>query len=196
MTTPRVCQFAGHGGSGDTRHERGYISHDRMFFERHWTLALSRDLHTVMEHWGVEPFLGRFDDSCITHIERGRIASAWNASLVIEHHVNAHTDAEMDGIMCFVRSHDHVAMEVAEAIARAAPKQLLRRKARAYVALPTNWTKDAYACMHHHGDTPTVLIEWGFATSSRDLATLTAPTSRPAIVASFFAGIGRYHEVI
>lgn len=193
--SPRIMHFPGHGGQGDTRHEKGYISPDGSFVERQWVLDLAYDIHVTCDRWGVDSAMGRTDDTCLSFRERSDIAIKHGANFVIEHHVNAHKDHEIDGLMCFCRAHDNVGMEVCEAIARAAPKLLLRRKSRAYLTSEHDWTKDAHACLRKHMCSA-ILIEWGFATSTRDLAILTSPHSRPALVAAFMAGVGRLFEVL
>ena len=101
----------------------------------------------------------------------------------------------LHGLMCFARADDPIGLEVGGAIMRAAPFGLLRREQACYVAEPNSWTRHTYNVLRPYGDTPAVLIEWGFATAPRDVKILTSPKSLPARLVALEAGMARFIEI-
>lgn len=164
--------------------------------ERDWVLRMAEDLEAAVP-WARHRLL-RTIDVGPTYSDRAVDAEACGASLVLSHHVNAHVDTSLDGLMCFVAPDDQIGLEVGNAIMRAAPAELRRKKARSTLSRSGNWTRDAWSVLERYRarGIPVVLIEWGFATSPNDYGVLMSPASRPALCAAGAAGIARAFELI
>ena len=85
-----------------------------------------------------------------------------------------------DGLTCYAQASDNLGLEVGAAIMRAAPRDLLVSKVRCVPTSEHDWTKNANYILAQYArwGIPGVLIEWGFATSPRDRATLTGAEHR------------------
>lgn len=185
-----VAHDPGHGaGASPTGCVHGGL------IERDWVLQLAQDL-VAATPWARHMLL-RTGPVGMIYADRAAEAEQLEAQLVISHHVNAHADPQVDGLMTFHVPGDHLAREVGEAVMRAAPYELLRAKPRSTPSSPGDWTRDAYGVLAHYRSRglSVVLVEWGFATSARDRAVLMSPASRPALCAAGAAGIARAMEL-
>ena len=178
----------GHGGDNIGCEHGGLV-------EKDWTLAMALDLEHWLRAWGFGVILTRTEDESVSLERRGALGDINHIDLALSLHVNAYKDPEQDGLMCFTLPDDPVAREVGSAIMRASPRELLRHKQRPLPSRAGDWTRDAYSVLRHHAARPAVLIEFGFATSPRDLEILTSPSSRPALCAAVLAGASRFHEL-
>lgn len=163
--------------------------------ERDWVLQMALDIGSATP-WA-QHLLLRKGESGLSYSKRAEEAERAGCDLIICHHVNSHRDPDMDGLMAFHLQGDHLGREVGDAVMRAAPFDLLRHKAKSTPARPDDWTRDAHAVMDSYRDRglPVVLIEWGFASASRDYAVLQSPASRPALCAAAAVGIARAMEL-
>lgn len=206
-----VVDDPGHGGPRDRGIQHGGI------IEAELVLRLTTSCQDQLSHWYVKSILTRSEDIDLDLAERGIIAADFKADLVVSHHVNGifypeiyplgHKEAgkphpqagqsnpDVDGLIVFYLPGCFRSREVAAAIMRSAPAELQRRKQIGIPAIPDNWTRRAYHVLKYHRGRPAVLIEWGFATSPRDVAVLTSPASIPALVTAYQAGIARLREI-
>jgi N-acetylmuramoyl-L-alanine amidase len=200
----KVWHCPGHGGDNPGLEYAGFV-------ERHWVVGIARDIAAATAPWSVEHCLARDKDETIPYSVRGEAAHDWQADLVLCHHVNAMFDTKIDletgeesiplpkydGLMTFVKPADTKGIAVAGAISRAAPRGLLQRKVKPFLANKWDWTSRAWTVVdaYTRWGTPAVLIEWGFATAPGDLAILQSSNHRPALVAAALSGIARMLEV-
>jgi N-acetylmuramoyl-L-alanine amidase len=176
--------------------------------ERDWVLQISTDLEATLGVFGCQQELARRVDETIHYSERAEAARKWGADLAFLHHVNAmvYPDGHelegqpwvrFDGLMTFALPQDRIGFDVAKAIGKRAPTELMQKKPT-YIASRDDWTKHAYNCLVHYGRVgiPSVLIEWGFATSPTDRTILLSADHRPSLCATAACGVGRAHEVM
>lgn len=216
---PRTCivHDPGHGGESRGIEHGGIVEAD-------WVLAMAIDCEAELSSWAIDQYLTRRSDVALTLTGRGNSAEAANATLVISHHVNGAFNAAkvigqerwtdssgvdhdepilgqpepnqaLDGLMVFYLAGCHESREIAAAFMRAAPAELQRRKQIGTPATPGNWTQNAYNVLSKHEGRPAILVEWGFATSPRDVGILTSTASRPAMVTACKAAVGRHVEL-
>lgn len=173
-------------------------SNDNGICERDYVLALARDVAGGIP-WA-QHLLLRTDDTGPAWSERARLAAEAGARLVLCHHVNADLRKLDSGLLTFFDPTDAIGREVAIAIQRAAPATLAGKQ-RPIPATPwapgLEWTDAAHWVLswHRKRGLAAVVIEWGYATSTRDAATLLANASRPALVAAAGVGIARAIEL-
>jgi N-acetylmuramoyl-L-alanine amidase len=201
----------GHGGAGSGGCDHGGLD------EPEWVLDFSKGLVLALGGFGCEQRLTRTKDVHLHYMDRAEAGLEWGAKLVFCHHVNAmirkvqigtgqdgepiwreEPDERFDGLMTFAHATQPKALEIGDAICRAAPARLLQRKPRAIPTTRDDWTGRAYNVMRpyvQHGMTA-VLIEWGFATSPRDRAVLMDDAARPTLYAAAAAGLARAMELL
>lgn len=179
----------GHGGADPGCVEGALI-------EKDWVLKQALACEEAIKPWGIEQHLTRRTDINPTARAEAQFASEHNADLVILHHVNTNPNPAVDGLMTFALVSDPFGVEVGDAIARAAPARLLRRNPKTTLIHPMDqdWPR-VFTCLKYH-TCPAVLIEYGFATSPKDLAILLDPLSERGLVAAVLAGVARMLELM
>lgn len=164
--------------------------------ERDWVMQQATELTTALP-WA-QHYLLRHGESGPVYPMRAASAAELGCDIVFCHHVNAGPTPELDGLMVFVIPGDHITREVGDAIMRAAPSELRRRKPRSTPATSSDWTRDAHGVLRHYHErgVRAVLIEWGFATSPLDRAVLLSAASLPARCMAAGAGSARAFELL
>lgn len=188
----KLIHDPGHGGSNLGTQEGGIN-------EKELILEIATDIRAGLSGWRyLKQSMTRIDDRDISFKTRAEKAKMFEAQLALIYHINASSDPGVDGLTTFVMATNSVESEVAQAIMRAAPYDLLRSKTRPYIASPTDWTRRTYNCMIEYDrlGIPSVLIEFGFATSPIDAPILISEHHRPAMVACVGAGVARAMELI
>jgi N-acetylmuramoyl-L-alanine amidase len=184
-----VAHDPGHGGKDPGTSHNGIV-------EKDWVLQFSQEVVAALP-W-CQHVLTRTEDRNLGLTEAAQIALDKWADVAICHHVDASSDPDVDGLRCYYLPGDHVGKEMAEAIMRAAPKELLSKKPRPTPCNSEDWTRRAYNCMapFRAREIPVVLVEWGFVTSLHDSEILKAQRSLPALCMAAGAGIARAYEIL
>lgn len=190
--------------------------------EKNWSLAFVAMLLRRPAQPEIVQMASRTTDTPLSLRERAMLAHNFNAHIAFSHHVNGlfHTrkiighehnpgdDEPVEilgeirpnlagsGLICFARADDEIGIEVGNAMMRASPMALVRAEPETFPAVPTNWTKNAYNVLKPYGDTPAVLVEWGYATHPEDRVALLDPATELSRYATLLAGIGRLYELL
>ena len=165
--------------------------------EKDWVLKMAAGFLAVTYGFGWTQMLSRVIDIFETYEERASKAKVWGADIAFLHHVNAHDDTNLDGLITFVYPGQPLALDVAKVIGHCAPVEL-RQRNPAYVTKNSDWTKRADFCLKPYAEQgiPTVLIEWGFSTSLRDVEILTNGLHRPALESALICGASRAQQIL
>ena len=198
----KIWHCLGHGGSNHGCRHNG-------IYENNWVLQMAYDCGPSLMVWGLEVEYSRYEDLEVSYKDSAHNAKDWGADLAICHHVNAlvfgkghalegEPDSRGHGLICFTASDTYREDSIADAIRLASPPQLQLQRHRAIIkSNPNNWTKNAnyiISCYREY-NIPTILIEWGFATSLADSCILKSPSYRYNLVACVMAGVARFLEL-
>lgn len=190
----RVLHDPGHGGRNS-----GVVIGELV--EKDYTLQFAKDVYKACQCFNLRQALTRSLDDDATFGERNSIAEGMDADLVLIYHINAiyhdngDPNPDVDGLMTFVMPGMERSKQTAEAIGRAAPRDLLRRKPKPIPVSAADWTSRAHSCLKAYKDRDAVLIELGFATSPIDRGVLLSDDSRIALVSAIMCGVGRFCEL-
>jgi N-acetylmuramoyl-L-alanine amidase len=186
---------AGHGGrvNGATRPLFPWT-------EAIYNMALARQLQTKLrmsaELGGIpfEPILLRIkDDSTMSLAERGEISKAHGCNIVVHLHVNAHPSPDLRGGLVFCWPDNRLGIAIGDAIARALPAPLFRRRAHAIEAtdLPMpddDWLERPRDVMAPH-DCTSVLVEVGYMSNDHDREALCLTSVKTGLVVAIESGL-------
>jgi len=185
---------AGHGGS-NTGVIRGTQGFDQIV-EKDYNLLVAKEVISLLH--GTKQITGTLLRSCDQNMslgDRDAKATELSADFILSIHCNASPDPHVRGLMAFYWPGNHRTRWVSEALTKASPEALSRRKnAVISTAKGVPWKKDARAVVGAYR-APCVLAEIGHVTNSEDRRYLLKPYAPLAVANCLVAGIIKAFEL-
>lgn len=190
MVHRTICIDPGHGGDDPGTSHGGLKESD---------LNLVIGLHVrrmlLGSGWPVDVVMTRDGDEGIGSLRTRNITAAnFGADVVFPIHVNASVDDTAHGIRVFYWPSNKRALEIASAVARAAPKAVYRGLDTAVIPVNRSGYPAAKNVVGAYAATA-VLVECGFATNPDDREYLQTPGAQYALTAAICAGVARDLEI-
>ena len=189
--TDRQCIaiMPGHGGP----HNRGTQADG--FDEAGFVLGFASELHRKCAgFWCGHHFsLLRHGDYDVSLRLAATLASQVEAELAVVLHVNAYTDAALNGVSTFAMADDEPGRVAGKAILSAFPRELKPMRERPWLVFEdaTDWRQAAHAVLRPYYDRniPSVLVELFFASSPQDCCAADTDSVRARMHLAVMAGI-------
>ncbi len=162
---------AGHGG-----HDLGAA--DSYVYEKHINLDVARRLEVLLKGLGYKTVMVRSTDVFVPLSQRAAIANRYRDAVFISVHFNSSWKSSAIGIETYYHASNSINF------ARSVHSQLIRNTRAIDRGVKTAKFKVLRECRH-----PSILVEGGFVSNTRDRAAMMTPRYRQMVAESIAVGI-------
>ncbi len=174
---PRVIIDAGHGGYD---HGAIYGGHN----EKDITIGVATKIEELLKQAGINVFMTRDDDRFVSLAERVEISNSTKADAFVSVHANALvSNPNMEGLQTYYFSGDDLKLA-----------QFLHRNLLEGVGMPDQRIRKANFWVCKYTDSPSVLLELGFMTNSKERDRLAQDGYQNKIAKAVTEGLVKYFE--
>lgn len=160
--------------------------------EKDFTLQAANCLVEALAYAPLDVCVSRNFDCDLSLTERGRLATHYDASVVVSIHANSHEQKDVAGSDVFCWPGSGAGRRLAESIGIRWPKE----RSRIHAVDPGGWKSRAYNVLSKYPpDCVAVLVECGFATNPKDLAYMQTEAAKWRFAYAMASGIMRLAEV-